>query len=188
MGIKATAYNPTPHTHALTDVTGIDTALYGAAGRTQAPVCDFVYSGTFGIGNASDTSAGGGFSSLVDTAGMWFGAGGGGAGDTTKARVLIPFTGRYEVDWQWFVDGVGTSVCSATVTMNGTSVTSNSIAAAQGAGNGWAGPHARVSRVFNANDLLYFWMWQGSGATRTVYGTWFGGVRTRGTIRWVGPA
>lgn len=180
MTIKETAYNPLPHRHNVFDVIDLDKELYGEAGRTKAPVIDFQYSGSFGIGAATDTAAGGGFSPSVDTAAMW-----GGAGDTTKARVTIPVTGRYEVDWQFYVDGIGAGVCTANVLMNGTSVTSNAIASAQGAGNGWAGPHAHVSRVFNKNDILYFYMW--TPVAGSVRGTWFGGSRTRGVVRYVGP-
>lgn len=185
MGIKATAYNPTPHRHNLNEINDLQQAIYGAHDRFTPPVCEFVYTGSFGIGANSDTSAGGGFSAVVNTANMWYGAGGGGAGDTTKARILIPITGRYEIDWQWYVDGIGTSTCTANVLANGTSVTANTIASGQGAGNGWAGPLARVSRVLNINDLLYFYMW--SPVTGSVKGNWFGGARTRGVVRWVGP-
>lgn len=191
MAIKPTIYQPQPHGHTIDQVQGleeefesIEQSAFGAIGRTEPPHCTIAYSGSFGAVNATDTFMGSGMSALKDNASMFYGAGNGsGGGDTTKARIKIPMAGWYYISWKFFVDGVST-VCTANVTLNGYSVTTNAIVSAQGAGGGWAGPHASDTVYLNTNDLLYFGLWQGDGGTRTVYGHWWGN-RTGATVRWL---
>lgn len=177
------------------EVTGLVTemgnhrnAFAGAADRYYAPFCRVVYNGTFGMNNAVDTWMGGGFQTLHDNANMVKHPGTPhGSSDSTKLRVIIPIAGFYRVSWKYYIDGTGTSATSAAITLNNaTNVVTGSIVNAQGASNGWSSPHATDVVYLVPEDRLYFAAWQGSGAVRTFYGTWFGGSRSQIVVEWVG--
>lgn len=187
MGIKQTSYTPLPHKHPMSEITDMTGKLFGNQGRLYVPLCEMLGNVDYGIGPSTNNLVGGGYSSAVDTAEMFYGAGdGAGGGNTSLSRIKIPYSGRYQIDWQIFIDGIGTSVCTATILKNGTNSTSDSVAVAQGAGNGWSGPHASANRTFNAGDILYFHAWSPVGGQ--VKGYWFGDSRTRASVMWLGDA
>lgn len=185
MTIKQTAWPPLPHQHDVMDMRGLQKALYGQEGRTERPFCEFGYNGSFDIGSGLNIPAGAGFDKFNDNANMFFKAGAAGAGNTSLARVVIPFKGVWQAEFQYYVDNIANATCSGHILKNGTNVTSNSVSSAQGAGGGWSAPYTSVTRGFNAGDVLYFYMWQGSGNVGKVHGSWFGEARTKGTVRWV---
>ena len=197
--IKPTGFPPLPHSHTMSQITDLGPALdgefnairnaqAGSSARNYAPFCRVVFNGTFNVGNATDTYMGGGMQTLHDNASMVYLAGNqGGGGDTTKFRVVIPMNGFYRVSWKYYMDGLGASAPSAFVTLNNVqSVVTGSIINSQGAANGWASAHATDVVYLTTNDRLYFGLWQGSGGTRTFYGTWFGGSRSQVWVEWVG--
>lgn len=189
MGLQQTAFDPVPHKHQAKDIVGLEKQLYGAEGKTVSPYCEAVFNGSFYLSNNSNVSMGGGWTAVADNASMFYAAGAGsGQGDTTKARIKIPVTGYYQVEFQYYVDQIGTTPAQASILRNGTNMTNNMIAGTMGASNGWSGPHASVTTLFYASDFLYFYAYQASGSSRPVYGTWFGGARSKFTARYVGPA
>lgn len=186
MAINQNAFNALPHRHNVVDVMGLQQAMNGQEGRTEKPFCEVVYGSSFQLGTNANVPMGGGFVTVKDNALMVWHPGTG-SGQTDKLRVRIPFSAYYEVSWQYYIDGVGTSVPTATVTKNGSNTTANAVAVGQGAANGWAAPHATVIRSFNGGDHLYFFAWHNSVDPRTVHGYWFGEARTRIVVRYVGP-
>lgn len=195
MTIKPTGYPPLPHTHVFSQVEGLQERFNdmrleqnGASNRTYAPFCKAVFGGTFSVANNVDTFMGSGMASVHDNASMIRLAGdAGGGGDSTKFRIIIPLAGFYRVSWKYYMDGLGTSVPSASVLLNNnTSVTAGSIINAQGAANGWASPHCDEVVYLTTNDRLYFTVWQNSGASRTFHGSWFGGSRSSASAQWIG--
>lgn len=193
MAIKPTGYPPLPHHHTISQVDGLTTELEqwqvhvaGEVGRDYRPMCRAVYNGTFTLPNATDVFMGGGFQTLHDNANMLWHPGNNSGGDNTKLRVSIPISGFYRVSWKYYVDLVGTSAPSASVLTSNVNVTANSIINSQGAANSWSSPHAYDVVYLTAGTRLYFVAWQGSGANKTFYGTWFGGSRSNIWVEWVG--
>lgn len=186
MVMKQTSFNPSPHRHLLEDIIGANQAIYGDEGRTEPPVCEmeFTAASTFTIGSNEDIAASSGWTAVKDNASMFFPSSAGGIG-TGYARIRIPQTGRYYVEWRYYIDGVGTSAPTASVLKDSATVTSGSIMNAQGAANGWACPTAAGEHFLTAGTFLYFWVWQGSGETRTCHATWFGGSKSGAKVRWV---
>lgn len=195
MAIKVTGYPPLPHTHSAVQVEGlgflfgeVELQSYGAPGRDYAPFCRIVCNSNIAIANAVDVWMGGGFSTAHDNAAMVKLAGdASGGGDTTKTRIVAPISGFYRVSWKYYMDGLGSSVPNAVITINdATSVTTGSLVLGQGAANGWASPTAMDVVYLNAGDRLYFTAWQNSGATRTLFATWFNNAKTSMTAQWIG--
>lgn len=191
--INPTAAVPLPHGHSMAQVEGLDATFstleanaFGAADRTQKPMCRVEYTSSFQPALATDVFMGGGMSSVKDNASMFYGAGNGsGGGDTTKARIKIPISGWYYCHWFPFFDGTGTTTTSAHITCNGVSVSANAIISAQGVSSGWSAPKASDVVWLNANDILYFVVWHNtSGAW--VRGTWWAN-KSNAVVQWVGP-
>lgn len=184
MVMKQTSFNPSPHRHLLEDVIGANQAFYGDEGRTEPPICEMQYAGTFSAANATDVAMGAGWVAVQDNATMFFAAEAGGIG-SGYARIRIPQDGRYDIEWQYYIDGIGTTTCSASVLKDSATVTSGSLINAQGAGNGWAAPMAKGTKFLTAGTFLYFWLWHNAGSAKTVHGAWFGGSRSHASVRWV---
>lgn len=190
--IKQKAFAPLPHKHVMGDIDGLDTKFvtlehyaFGAGTRTERPMCRIVYTGSFNPANATDTFMGAGMSAAKDNASMFNAAGSAGSGGLSAyARIRIPVAGWYFIHWKYFIDGIGSTVCTAQVTMNGVSVVSNAIVSGQGAGSGWAAPVASDVYYCNVNDYLYFGLWHNAGVGKTVYGDWWAN-KTAATVQWV---
>lgn len=188
--IKPTGFPPLPHDHPelSSNFNSIKSAYAGASDRFYPPFCRITQNSNFIVANSTDTWIGGLWTTVHDNASMVKQPGvTHGSSDSTKLRIIVPISGFYRVSFKYYMDGLGSSVANACITLNNaTSVTTGALVMAQGAANGWASPTATDVVYLAAEDRLYFSCWQNSGAGRTMFATWFGSAKSSITAQWIG--
>lgn len=169
-------------------VANLRTRVFGAPGRSHAPVCILTATGDRSLPDSTNVWQDTQWAVTLDTDSIWHGGTVGGGG----GYMQVPVNGFYRILFRPLVGGVGNSHYAAKVVGNSTSITTNSIASDRTfVVSGAAEPdvlHAESNQWLAAGDSLRFSLWQGgAGATGTCFGGWWGGIRTYALLQWICP-
>lgn len=175
--LKQTAFNPLPHKHPVSDITGLDTTKYFASVKASTNLAT--------VGN-TDVYATNNWTVESNAQGVYKSASDPGVG-TGYARFVVPKTGMYRLTF----DGVMNTAQRGAIklTLNSRAATSGSIGTDARISSGGEGCTLGISihAKLTVNDVLYWCWWTDQTAgVPDMLANHFGGVNTRVTIRWVG--
>ncbi|WP_282939112.1 hypothetical protein [Corynebacterium auriscanis] len=164
------------------DLGPIQSELFGAPGRTRAPLAEIAVSGNFSVPATTDRLAQASWQALVDTDGGVIISGTYGV-----TRYVVPVNGRYSITYQLLHAADNAAAGGAMkVLVNGTDVLKNSIAT-ETATPSLEGPTMSLNTeyVFRSGDEVRWGYWYSKATTILAQG--FGNAKSKIVIRYVGP-